>query len=237
MTAPRTPLNLAPRRTRDVLLVVLAVLGALDLLLVLFEYGFGIDVPFPVESRLDSNSEASLPTLYNVALLFLAAAASAVAGRAAASHEWAWRLMCAAFGFLALDEALAIHEGIAPRVGALLGMSNVAWVLPYAVACLGLLLIILPWLRSLPPRILRGFLVSGAVYLTGAMGLDALTHLVLPLFPGEGALDYGLFHALATGVEEMLEMLGVILFLYFVLVFLRSVTAGLDVRFEDGAGA
>lgn len=236
MTGSRIPLNLAPRRTRDVLLVVLAVLGSLDLLLVLFEYGFGIDVPFPVESRLDSNSEASLPTLYNVALLFLASAASAVAGRVG-SHRWAWRLMCAAFGFLALDEALAIHEGIGPRVGALLGTSNVAWVLPYAIACLGLLLIILPWLRSLPPRILRGFLVSGAIYLIGAMGLDALTHVVLPLFPDGGSVDYDLFHGVVTGVEEMLEMLGVILFLYFVLVFLRSVTAGLDVTFEDGAGA
>jgi hypothetical protein len=230
--SPPPVIVLSPRIVRNTLLAILAGLVAIDFLLVLFEYGLHVTVPSPIADRLDSNVEASLPTLFNVELLFLAALATAFTAAIKPPHRWTWWLLTAVFCYLAVDESLSIHEGIGPRVRDILhttGIFYVAWIIPYAIACVLLFLLILPWLRDLPGPTQRGVIVSAFVYLAGAMVMDAASGAYLTRYD----LEPDVVHALMTGVEEGLEMLGVTLFIYFVLRYAGSRMETVALRIRD----
>lgn len=228
-SSPSPVIHLSPREVRNVLLAILAGLVAIDFLLVFLQYGSDITVPAPIAHRLDSNVEASLPTLFNIELLFLAAVVTALAAHTRPPHRWAWVLLTAVFFFLAIDESLAIHEGIGPRVRALLHVSGVfyvAWIIPYAIACVVLFVILIPWLRDLPSAVQRGLIGSALVYLSGAMVMDAASGAYLT----RRGIEPEVVHAVMTGFEEGLEMLGIILFIYFVLRYAGMRTGSLEIR-------
>jgi hypothetical protein len=231
----RPTIDISPSLVRNWLLAILFGLVAADYFLVFLDHGLRIAVPEQLASRLDSNVERSLPTLFNVGLLILAAVACSLTGALRAPRRGAWRLLAAVFVYLAIDEALSIHEGLSPRVRDLLGTSgffHFAWIIPYGLACVLLFLVLVPWLRDLPSATLVGFILSAALYLTGALVLDAASGAYL----SANHIESDLVHDLATGLEEGLEMLGLILFVYHVLKYARSLAAAFDVRIlGDGA--
>lgn len=90
------------------------------------------------------------------------------------------------------------------------------------VSCLGLL-------RRLPARTRSLFLVSGAIYVAGALGCEMIGGLVEQRFGRRGPE-----FALEVLVEESLEMGGSILFIYAVAAYLRDELSGLAVRLRFG---
>ena len=123
-----------------------------------------------------------------------------------------WRALGAVFLAMSFDEFSGIHE----RVGSFLranyhvpghGALHFTWVLaglPFvaAVACLAM-----PFLLSLPPRLRRAMVCAGAVYVSGALGMELLDGWYVDTY------GYDLFYALLTIVEELLEIAGAILFI------------------------
>ena len=71
-----------------------------------------------------------------------------------------------------------------------------------------LVVVLVPFLRALPGRTVVGILLSGTVFMSGAVGLELLGGLVASS-GGSGTLR---LHAVVT-VEELLEMVGTVLFL------------------------
>lgn len=169
----------------------------------------------------DANREKSFPNLYSAyALLFcsfllgMVALARRTAGARYVVH---WALLSVIFLYLSVDEALVIHEKlIAPLRSAFDtgGFLRHAWVIPGIVAVLVLGLAYLRFVLDLPTRIRNLFVIAGIMYVGGALGMEMVGGYYLSVF-GET-----LGEKLVTNTEESFEMLGVVVFIYALLLYL-----------------
>ena len=96
------------------------------------------------------------------------------------------------------------------------GVLNYPWVLVGGIVVILVALSLLPFLLRLDARTRNYFLASGAVYVGAAIGLE-LVESVIKETSGSESIEM----TLAISVEEGLEMLGVSLFIYALLDFLR----------------
>lgn len=169
------------------------------------------------------DAEGNLPTLFSTLTLFLCAVLLAViAGVKRLRNDrytWHWGWLSIIFVYLAIDEAIRIHEATIRPIRNLLNTSGLlyyAWVIPAAALVITCFWLYLRFLRDLPRQIRFLVLLSGGMYVFGA--------LVLELFAGQYAEingRTGMFHVFAT-VEEIFEMLGVVIFIYGLLTHLAS---------------
>ena len=169
----------------------------------------------------DANREKSFPNLYSAYALLLCSlllGAISLARRTDGARYVAhWALLCGVFLYLSVDEALVIHEKlISPFQSALDtdGFLRHAWVIPGAVAVLVLGLAYLRFVLDLPPGIRNLFVLAGAVYVGGALGMEMVGGYYLSVFGDT------LGQELVTNTEEALEMLGVVAFVYALLLYL-----------------
>lgn len=164
---------------------------------------------------LDVDREGTLPAWVS-AVILLACAASlwTIADEVRArGHRWHrhWRLLALAFAYLSLDEMLSLHERLIDPIRDALGLSGIfyyAWVVVAIPVLVVFIVVLIPFLRTLPRWTFLAFMVSGGVYLAGALGMELVTGLVASAGGGD-SLQYRLLVTL----EELLEMLGMILFL------------------------
>ena len=176
-------------------------------------------------SRLDLGHEPSLPQLYSSMLLaassvLLAVVAVTRSERGLFSRaRWPWWFLSIGFAYLSIDEAVTIHEmvnSVLGRFAAIGGVLNFPWVLVGGIVVLLVALSLLPFLLRLDARTRNYFLASGAIYVGGAIGLELVESVI---FETSGIASTEM--TLAIAVEEGLEMLGVTLFIYALLDFLR----------------
>ena len=83
-------------------------------------------------------------------------------------------------------------------------MIEISWAYPASVFVFLLGLTFIPFLLSLDKRLALLFLISGAIYVSGVVGVEILSEDM-----DEDSMAYGF----ATAVEEGMEMLGAWLFL------------------------
>ena len=124
------------------------------------------------------------------------------------------------FMFLSLDEAALLHEKIGSVFRLIInpvGALRNVWVVPGAGFVLLFGLLYWRFLRSLPKMTSRLFVVAGMVYFGGAVGLEVIENLYYSKFGGGNVV----LASLVT-IEELMEMVGVIIFVYGVLVHLGS---------------
>ena len=190
----------------------------------------------------DMDLEANLPALFNVLLFLAGALAFHLVGRTEATSKARrpWNLMALVFVFLAFDEGSQIHEKLMlttlrlMNAGGLgdgqMGWLYYAWIIPYGIAALTLLAILLPWILRLVPRLRWGLLLSGGLFVFGAVFLEAWSGKVaealeataradaelpwLPCFvytPGSCFLYDDRAYVLLYTLEELAEMGGLIL--------------------------
>ena len=175
-------------------------------------YGFGADKHWLDVVNMDR--ELNLPTLFSTLLLMM----SAVLLQRLSTIEWNdnaadWTLLSRIFGFLALDEALQIHEililpGLRHQIHPALAST---WVIPYGLIALGLLWRFRRFLTALPAKTSARFLRAGSIYLTGAIGMEMVGSFAVR----SGLIRlHSLWYGAITGIEESLELFGLILFLY-----------------------
>lgn len=180
----------------------------------------------------DLDSELNVPTWYaSSALLFCAGLLAVIFLSKRRLHDpaapsWGW--LAAVFLCLSLDEAAAIHERSVPLVQNLLhprGLLTFAWVIPGVIFLTIFVLVFLKFLRDLPFDTRVRFVVAGAVYVGGALGLEMVGGAVF-----EKGGKNTVFHVLVL-VEETLEMLGVVIFIDALLRYMESHLPPLTLNF------
>lgn len=169
------------------------------------------------------NLEESLPTWYSSTNLFVAACLLAwiALGKReqAGSDRRSWAGLGLIFLYLSMDEGAAIHESFS---GPLQDAFNTSGFLEFGWIILGIPLVILFgvvylrfWLRlSSPTRPLLA--IAGLLYVGGAIGIESIS-------ANQYSMDGGssfLYLAIAT-LEELFEMLGVVVFIYALLDYLK----------------
>jgi hypothetical protein len=220
---------------------VAKVLGAVALLLILVSTAFqvvkwvgGRDEALGLVGLTFLGSERNIPTMFSSLILAFAAMCCAVAAASTSARKMPdvpkWVILAAGFLYLAFDEALSLHEQMSVPVkkalgeGAL-GFRHTYWAIPALAGLIVVGLFFLGFLRRLPARTRFLFLLAGAVYIGGAIGIEMLTGVYYYAYGGE-RLGFNL----VVTLEETFEMAGVILFIYAVLDYIAR-TFG-EVRFR-----
>jgi len=115
---------------------------------------------------------------------------------------------------LGLDEAISLHEELGDLTEQLElfdahGYLYFAWVVPYAIALTLFALFYLKFVLALPLATKRLFIVSGVLFVSGAMGIELISANEADI----NGTDTVFYSALYT-VEELCEMIGIVIFCY-----------------------
>lgn len=203
------------RRLVNVLFICLAVLFLMNFILILvtgMKYrGALLNQVF---HKFYFDSKFNFPSFFNTLLLLMATGILYYIHLAYARkyfREFKWLWLAILFMLMAIEENLSVHT----LLGSLQPDYRV-WVIPIGIALILLAAYFgrLAW--KLPRRIAIGFFVSGAVYITGAIILQ---------FIGARAEDsigkWSMMHAGIATLEETMEMLGIILFIRYLLEYIK----------------
>ena len=142
------------------------------------------------------------------------------------SENMFWFTLALTFFLFTLDEAFYIHQHFKMSTFGRIASydraswSHYLWVIPYAVVFGSLILVMIKYAGFIDARIRRELIVAAIVFLSGAVGMEALGTYYAVLHPRG---DIYLF--LIKSVEGTLQMSGAVMFLN---VFLKHAPHGLS---------
>lgn len=200
-------LKLNLNRLLVTLWVVAGVLVSIHVLLNLVHYLIN-DLPWLARQIFDVDEEDSFPTWFSAMLLLLTSVSLWVNARTLQSSDSSlverWYLLSVGFLLLSIDEIAGMHE----TLNSLDIMGDMSWTVPGAIIAGAAGLYFLPFLLKIPRALAIRFVIAGAIYLGGALGVEVLTD---PYLENDelNTLPYNLW----TAVEEGMEMGGVLVFL------------------------
>ena len=161
-------------------------------------------------SVFDLDEEESFGTWFSAVMLLVTSTlliyqAKLLRARQDTWHRW-WMILGWAFCLLSIDEVVGLHEL----------MNTVFEAYSWTIAGLGVLVFVglayLPFLWHYRGRTATLFVIAGVIYGGGAVGIEHFSGTDL------NSLQYNML----TGLEEGMEMLGIIAFIYVLLDFIRS---------------
>ena len=227
---------LVPQKIFKVLLVCIGGLIVANTIGIISRTGFGHDYCFGLVPLFDFDAEMNFPTFYSsITLVFTSVLLTVIAycQKQTGGKFKAWVGLVLIFLFLAIDEFGSLHERLeAPfyrlmRTYGFLEMSKIffyAWVIPVGAVVCALGIIYLPFLFKLPRKTMIMFMISGGIYVGGAMGLEILGGIQERLHGTEN-----LTYLLLAMIEEIMEMTGIALFIYTLLSYIEEYFAGVSI--------
>lgn len=216
-------ITIAPKRVAVFLACIIVCLTLASLAVNFSAYVLGHGRLFGLVNLFNVDAEANIPTWYaSVSLMVCSGLLAAIAQ--IQSHESAtkasdWRTLAGIFLFLSIDELASLHELLIDPVRDTLGVTGIfyfAWVIPYSVLVVLLGIRFLKFLTHLPAQTRRSFILAGALYVGGALGMEMIDGLYASVY-GKANFTY----AVMTNIEEFLEMLGIVVFIHSLLVYLK----------------
>jgi hypothetical protein len=163
---------------------------------------------------LSVDQEQSIPAWFSSSLLLLCAVFLASLSRnpPARTSPLQWNVLAVVFLVLSVDEAVGFHERTVRPLRGALGADGIlysAWVIPAAIIVTVLAMAYAGFVRALPGRprnlvILAAFLFVGGALVTELVGAGQVAA------SGRANLAY----VTVSTMEELMEMLGVVIFLY-----------------------
>ena len=210
-----TRLQFTPKKIAFWLIAIVAFLLLANLVSVYFKFVLGRDYGFT--RTFYFNTEANIPSFYSSLSILISAVLLFFIGNLKIEEDkWqgrCWKLLGYIFVFLAADEFISIHEALTGMTRRLTGDGggylNYAWVIPYVLLFGIIFIFLVRFFFKLPTFLKFQFTVAGVVFLTGAV--------IMEVFGGRYAFLHGttgLTYALFVTGEELLEMLGIIFFIF-----------------------
>jgi len=170
----------------------------------------------------DFDTEVNIPTLYSSFALVIASILLLIIAlnskKTANQHYWFGLALI--FTFLSIDEIASVHERISEPMRELLNTSGYlyyAWIIPYSIALVGFIAIYSKFLFTLPRTTMIRFVISGVIYVSGAIGFEILGGRQAELY-GEVNLRFCIYYT----CEEFLEMFGIAIFIHALLSYMAS---------------
>ena len=215
------------------LIAVVVLLALANVPAVLFQYLFDdFWLRDPYISLFGLRNEGKIPNWYSACtLLFSSIILVTIAFAKRLSHDrylLHWSGLAIIFLCMSLDEATAIHEAIGGPLQSALnteGFLYFAWVIPAIAFLIIFGVFYLRFLIDLRPKTRNLFLIAGIVYVSGVLGMEMV-----------GAnywYHYGsnLTYGIMATVEEILEMSGILVFIYALLDYLERYVQEMQITF------
>ncbi|MFQ4145273.1 hypothetical protein [Chlorogloeopsis sp. ULAP02] len=233
LTLQKVLLCLSPQNTLRLLFLLIIFLCTINLA---GQFSLYFLPDYPLRDLLvylfNVDQERNFPSLYSgiallfcSILLFLITSAKKIAGEAHISH---WRALTIIFVCLSIDELMSFHELLIAPTQKLFNTSGFlyfAWVIPGAIFVLMFLLAFLKFITALPKKIKRLFLIAGTIYISGTIGIEMLGGYQANLY-GQDNIIY----AVITTIEEFLEMLGIVIFIYALMSYISTHIKGISLN-------
>lgn len=224
----------SPKQVTRFLFLIATGLTAVSFAASCLKNGFDIVSMAPLEVGNDS----SLPTWYSsFALLICAlllALVTAIKKKVGDAYTYYWFFLSALFFYISIDEVATLRETLDTATPSYLGgafyytwtVVGIPFVVIFAITYL-------KFLASLPKDTKRLFVVAGGVFVLGAVGIEMLASLIHSHY---GSAD-SMLHATVTTFEEYFEMLGIIIFIYALLLYLtKQNIKGVQICIEKDLG-
>jgi len=170
------------------------------------------------------DGEGNLPALFSTWLFLINAVLFLIvwkAARLAGDSHKIWLFLAGVFIFLALDESISIHERLIDPLREALGAGGIfyyAWIIPYGIGVVLLAIVAIPVFWRMQKRIRFWFGLSAATYLFAAIGMEMISGKYLTMMNEKKDIVW----ILMMTVEESLEMVGLIMLVYALLLLLRN---------------
>jgi hypothetical protein len=232
-------LSLNPRRVAATMLAIITVLAALHILQLVIFFQVGDPDKFDFIELIDFDYEANFPSFYSsAAILFCAALLwliSLYKRKQEQPFRFHWLGLAIIFSLLGLDEAISLHEELGDLTEQLElfdahGYLYFAWVVPYAIALTLFALSYLQFVLALPLATKRLFIVSGVLFVSGAMGIELISANEADI----NGTDTVFYSALYT-VEELCEMIGIVIFCYALMRYMEMEQTRFTFRIQSSA--
>jgi hypothetical protein len=175
------------------------------------------------------DQEGNFPSIYSALILgfcsYLLAVIATFKKASKAKYSQYWKALSYIFLFLAIDEACSIHELLIPILRSAFnteGLLYFPWVIPAFFLVIIFLIVFRKFIFSLPFGTKALFIGAGTVYITGALGMELIGGYIADNY------GYNTIYGIASTIEELLEMLGVVIFVYGLLSYIQSLTSELN---------
>ncbi len=183
----------------------------------------------------DITKEMNLPTLFSSCQLIAAGLLCFVIGlaeRLRGGKFSFWFFLFAAFVWVGIDETIMIHEYISDHLHERFetsGAFRFAWVIPYGAALIVILAVGARFFFRLPAVTKKQVARAAIVFVSGGIGMEMLQS---AWYDSHG---FDAVYNVMNGLEEILEMVGVSLFVYAFLDHLDREHSGLALTVSSRA--
>lgn len=218
-------LIISNKRLTSWLFIITAILAALSVFFQTLKYFLGQETVFGLVGFFSLDEEQNLPTFFSVFLLIvitiLLFIIFKVLNREKVKGRFHWLGLSIIFLFLGFDEGNSMHEKLTELLRGWLDFTGVFY---YGWVILGILLILIififyiKFLISLSFKIRVWFFIAGLIYVSGALGIEMVGGWYFNLY-GPNFL-----FQIITTFEEVLEMVGMIIFLKTLLNYLKLIS-------------
>jgi hypothetical protein len=231
--------RLPPKSLVRFLCAVAAGLVGLHVTAQVLRFLTGDDRLFGLVYMFSLGAETNVPAFYAAFSLLLATLLLAAVGVASRGDPSAgtgyWLGLAAVFFYLSIDEMIGLHERLSEPLRSELGTSGLlhyAWVIPYGVGVLVFGALYLRFLALLPRPTAVRFVAAGILFIGGAIGAEMVGGWVLEQY-GSASVA---FVTIQT-IEEVLEMVGILVFISAILDYADRQFGGLRLDLSSGGTA
>jgi hypothetical protein len=206
-----------PMKITLYLLGIVAILLLANFVVIYIRFVLGLQFEFI--KTFYFNSEANIPSFYSASAILFSAILLFLIGNLGSEREkgqsTSWKLLGYIFTFLAIDEFVSIHENLTGMIRNLIGnvgngYLHYAWIIPYVAVFGSVFVYLLRFFFRLPAATKCKFMMAGILFIGGAVGMEMLSGRYEYLHGREGDLNY----AMLVTAEELIEMVGIIVFIY-----------------------
>lgn len=184
----------------------------------------------------DLDREMNFPTYYSSTMLFMCSVLlgfiASEARRSKRRDLLYWVGLSLIFLFLSVDEYSSLHERLIVPLQSALNVSGplyFAWIIPYGIAMVVILLVFLKFWIRLPPNTRNLLFLGGLLYAGGAIGMEMVGGYYFDLHQGVKDVSY----TTITTIEETLELLGIQVLIYALLSHVEREFSNLRVRLSS----
>ncbi len=178
------------------------------------------------------DGEGNIPTFYSfLGLLFSSLLLGVIAyakSLDSCRYKHHWKILSFIFLYLSLDEVSQWHEKLVNPMRSLInatGLLYFSWVVPMGFLVAIFLLSYSKFLFHLPVSTRKLFVAAGALYIGGAIGAEMLGGDIVYTTGGSSET---LPYLIVATIEELLEMLGIVVFIHALISYIKTYLGGVS---------
>lgn len=228
-------LTISMRKLLNYFFAIIIILILLSVSSQIYKFEFNSGQDRYITNMLNVDKEMNFPTLYATLTLFFCSFLIFVIGKTKKQFKdkfyLHWLILGLIFFFMGIDEILMLHEQLSAPVRGTLNTEGIlyfSWLIPAAIFLVLFLFAYLKFFFSLNKYFRILFLSSAVLYVFGAFGMEVIGSRII--------VSYGqnnLFYALITNIEELFEMIGILVFIYSLLSYIKIYIQNLNLRIID----